>query len=422
MMGWIASGEAETLEQTVYMFCFGLLIPLNRVLQHTIWEYFCFQMVEVGHRAHTSLKAMLYRKNFKMTSATNKDFSAGEINNVVMNESNRIWTFIWEGPAYFECAFHLITGCYVVFSQIGWCGFIMVFFSLGRMLVQYIKGKTESAIGEKLRGKREKRNLYVNESFNNIKTVKLFGWEPDFLQKIDEVFQEEMDIEDKQHARQKVFDVVEQILNSSMEIVVLSVYIALGNTLTLQKLALTQWGLGNIRGRIDHMQHLYRLYFSVMESMQKLWEFYCAPECQTGLIERKEAVNEDLSVSEDISNDDDEENKYALTIKGSFSYGVTPKLDQSDKDKIREKIKKKEYEKKTKDMNKVRKAIFDMMKDEKYKPPIPYKDRSLETIISLKDLDIKIKKGSFTVIVGATGSGKSTLLNAMIGELIYMPE
>ena len=258
-------------------------------------------MIEVGHRAHTSLKAMLYRKNFKMTSATNKDFSAGEINNVVMNESNRIWTFIWEGPAYFECAFYLITGTYVVFTQIGWCGLIMVFFSLGRMLIQYIKGKTESAIGEKLRGKREKRNLYINESFNNIKTVKLFGWEPDFLQKVDEVFQEEMDIEDKQHARQKVFDVIEHLLNNSMEIVVISIYVALGNTLTIQKLALTQWGLGNIRGRIDHMQHLYRLYFSVMESMTKLWEFYCAPECQTGLIERKETVNEDLSVSEEMS-------------------------------------------------------------------------------------------------------------------------
>jgi ABC-type cobalamin/Fe3+-siderophores transport system ATPase subunit len=42
--------------------------------------------------------------------------------------------------------------------------------------------------------------------------------------------------------------------------------------------------------------------------------------------------------------------------------------------------------------------------------------------VSLKDLDIKVKKGSFTVIIGATGSGKSTLLNAMIGELIHIPD
>ena len=73
-------------------------------------------------------------------------------------------------------------------------------------------------------------------------------------------------------------------------------------------------------------------------------------------------------------------------------------------------------------MNRARKAIFDMFKDDKYKPMIPFKDRTLEQIISLKDLDINIKKGSFTVIVGATGSGKSTLLNAMIGELIYLPD
>ena len=73
-------------------------------------------------------------------------------------------------------------------------------------------------------------------------------------------------------------------------------------------------------------------------------------------------------------------------------------------------------------MNRVRKAIFDFMKDEKYKPKIPLKSRNLEQIINLKDIDIKVKKGDFTVIVGATGSGKSTLLNAMIGELIYLPD
>jgi hypothetical protein len=64
-----------------------------------------------------------------------------------------------------------------------------------------------------------------------------------------------------------------------------------------------------------------------MESMQKLWEFYTAPEGQTGLIERKAAVDPDVSVSEDISNDDDNSDDYSLTIKGNFSYGVTPKLD-----------------------------------------------------------------------------------------------
>ena len=42
-------------------------------------------------------------------------------------------------------------------------------------------------------------------------------------------------------------------------------------------------------------------------------------------------------------------------------------------------------------------------------------------MISLKDIDIKIKKGSFVVIIGENGSGKTTLLNSMIGELIHIP-
>ena len=65
------------------------------------------------------------------------------------------------------------------------------------MLVNYIKGKTEKEINEIARGKREKRSLYINESFNNIKTVKLFGWEPDFLDKVNTVLQEELEIEDR---------------------------------------------------------------------------------------------------------------------------------------------------------------------------------------------------------------------------------
>ena len=40
----------------------------------------------------------------------------------------------------------------------------------------------------------------------------------------------------------------------------------------------------------------------------------------------------------------------------------------------------------------------------------------------MRNLNINIKKGSFTVIIGATGSGKSTLLNAILGQLIFVPE
>ena len=73
-------------------------------------------------------------------------------------------------------------------------------------------------------------------------------------------------------------------------------------------------------------------------------------------------------------------------------------------------------------MGKVRKFFHDMMPESKQRYHIPLQDRTLEEMINLKSLDLNIKKGSFTVIIGECGSGKSSLLNALIGEMIHMPD
>ena len=40
----------------------------------------------------------------------------------------------------------------------------------------------------------------------------------------------------------------------------------------------------------------------------------------------------------------------------------------------------------------------------------------------LKGIDIKIEKGSLCIIIGEIGSGKSSLLNAMLGQMLYVPD
>jgi ABC-type multidrug transport system fused ATPase/permease subunit len=116
LIDWIQAAKEEPLYDTLCMFALALTVPAVQCIVHTIWEYFCFQMIDVGHRAHTSLKVMLFRKNLKMTGATNKDFASGEVNNIIMNESNRIWDFIWQGPAYLECFLHLTVSSAIVFQ------------------------------------------------------------------------------------------------------------------------------------------------------------------------------------------------------------------------------------------------------------------------------------------------------------------
>ena len=71
-------------------------------------------------------------------------------------------------------------------------------------------------------------------------------------------------------------------------------------------------------------------------------------------------------------------------------------------------------------MNCLRKRIYKFWPESNKKYQIPLKDRTLQQIIHLNDLDVNIKKGSFTIIVGEIGSGKSSLLSAMFGEMIHV--
>lgn len=42
--------------------------------------------------------------------------------------------------------------------------------------------------------------------------------------------------------------------------------------------------------------------------------------------------------------------------------------------------------------------------------------------MNLKDIDLKVEKGEFVIIVGEIASGKSSLLNTIFGEMIHIPQ
>ena len=255
-----------------------------------------------------------------------------------------------------------------------------------------------------------KRHQQINESFNNIKTVKLYGWEGKFQKSITDLYDEEDALADKAELSNRVWDVTGGLLHHFMPITVFFFYTYFGNTLTLAQMALTTMMLERTRGGIGHIKHLFNNYYSILDSMEKLWEFYCAPESQTGLMER---IAADKKTEDDI----------AVSIKGHFSWGITPKLDRGDKDKINEKLRERAKKERTKNMSKATKFLYEfVMPEPSYKFKVPLEDRTLKEMINLKSIDLNIKKGSFTVIIGECGSGKSSLLSALIGEMIHMPD
>ena len=108
-------------------------------------------------------------------------------------------------------------------------------------------------------------------------------------------------------------------------------------------------------------------------------------------------------------------------MQGSFSWGIGS-LDKETKDKLQEKAKKAEEKRLEETQGKVKKWMGKILPARKQEFDIPLPPRSLEYILNIKDIDLKVKKGEFVVIIGEVGSGKTSLLNTMIGEMIHVPQ
>lgn len=116
----------------------------------------------------------------------------------------------------------------------------------------------------------------------------------------------------------------------------------------------------------------------------------------------------------------DESAEYAVEIKGDFSFETAgppkfdPKKQQRGRDRKAEKAEKDAREKKIKEARERRKKGLPPIVEEAEK-----KDE--EEPFALRKIDLKIPRGSLTVVVGRIGAGKSALLSSLIGEVRACP-
>ena len=263
----------------------------------------------------------------RMSAATNKDYSEGEINSIMFGDTNEIWACVWRIPDFIEDPLVLVSALYFTFAYMGWYAFIilgMVFLQIG---MGYLREKAGNKIDKEQKEKNKDRMRYINESFHNIKGIKLYGWENKLLGRIEDVYQQEVALEDQTLVRNKVYDFFTGTLTVSLPVILYGLYVKNGNVLNLSSIAVVNMMIGKIQYRVSEIKRLFKDVFRVLESMQRLNDFFVAPEIQKGLIDKKT-----------VGGDDDD--GIALSIKGNFSWGVTPALESSEKDKQQDEAKK----------------------------------------------------------------------------------
>ena len=239
-----------------------------------------------------------------------------------------------------------------------------------------------------------------------------------------------------------MIDFFPRLIDRILPMLVFCTYSYMGNEMTMAKIVLCDIMIRKFNGQLGFVIHMFTQWSELTESLQKVHTFYCSNEVQKGIINEiptGKANQEESKLREDV----------ALKIKGNFSWGwdQQEKEEEEKKEQSQDDKKKEAEAKKDDDFKKDNdtKAGDDDKKDDAAKlddvaeqllqeleeetkegdgkaDKKEKKKNTFDSILTLKDIDLEIKKGEFVCIIGEIGSGKTSLLNTVIGETLYVPD
>lgn len=146
-----------------------------------------------------------------------------------------------------------------------------------------------------------------------------------------------------------------------------AVFIGLGNEIDLATAVLAMIYFDRLTWCQNWFPRFLTDYQEMSLSFNRIQRFLLIPDVQTRFKDRQKLINSELS----------------LTVKGNFSWGFSDKSSHEGRQQ---------------------------------------ESRSLEQLIHLKNVDLKINKGEFICVIGDVAAGKSTLLRTIIGDTLFVPK
>ena len=369
-----------------------LLIKIFEIFFSKIsFEYQFF----LGFKSGAEINCLIFDKILKFSpSSMKKKCSTGEITNFIQKDSQQLSMLMLMSPDLLTMPFMLISYIYMLFKYLGIScifGFMtMLLFSLINVFfMKYIRD-----FFKKISFLNDKRLKLITETFNNIKILKLYSWEDEFLKRINN--SRETQIEGKRQLNK--LSNISHSLGSFSPIATSTVCIAF-------------YQYFNSKMKIEDIFSCLNI-FSMIQMPLQMFPRIINSFNQTILsLERIEKFlfQDEINENNIIKND---ENliKEGIAIKienGNYSWGV-------------------EYpEEKSKF---ARKATKDILKRDQTKEEIKINFNNeknnilLTPQIILKNINLSIKKSEFICIIGEVGSGKSSLLQAILNNLLPMSD
>ncbi len=146
-----------------------------------------------GIRARNLIRGLIYEKITTISEATNKEYREGQIMTLMSKDANEA-DFLFHLLA---AVVHMVLNTFLTFAYLSYYfgkSFIMVALAGA---IAFILNKSYADRQKAVREERERlsdiKNNLLSEMLNNVKILKLYGWQPEFQSRVQKARQNEVE-------------------------------------------------------------------------------------------------------------------------------------------------------------------------------------------------------------------------------------
>ena len=171
----------------------GIIYVIISILGVYEFLHVMMKQNEVGVRAARQLNCFIYNKLMKVSpSSFTQRATPGEIVNFIQVDSEKLKDMIQYAPYLFVSPFKIVFFSYLLFNFFGVAFFAGLTVMLLTLFINVKINNLYGKIQKKVLLKKDERMKVTTETFDNIKTLKLYNWENEFKNKIYERRDEEI--------------------------------------------------------------------------------------------------------------------------------------------------------------------------------------------------------------------------------------
>ena len=452
----------------------GFLYLLNRFLNYIFQRKTTQFLNDVGNKSSVELNNLIYNKLLKLSPSIN--IKAGDIYNYIQSDSHKLSRLMSSCPNLISVPFLIIMYNYLLFKYMGISfimGFIVMIFFL---IINYYYRKQFSIYLKLYLKKSDKRMSITTETFNNLKVIKLYGWDNFFLKKIQLARNEEIDALNERYYITTISQTLLWLAPIAMSVSSIGIYQYINNTFKVEDMFTCLAIFTSIQNPMRSLPTTFDIIMETITSMKRIERFLKLPEIQNDRIIRDDyntknngiaiqivdgtfkwgkiqTYNSNINVQNSdilpknnnndvINKDRDSINNYIhlnsipsnyqpLSSKNANQSKLYLELEQNfDEDTIKYKdtTTGETYLKLSPKINKNSRKLFLFDKQEKLEMKRSSSFNSNQSLLTnqinddfyLSNINLTIKAGEFICIIGEVGSGKSSLIQALLNNMIIM--